>query len=297
MSRARTVERRKEREAQKRRQRQITIIAAVVITALVLGILFVLVNAPAEAPIPADSAALYKDLPQSKTDDGFPVLGSAAAPVKVLEYSSFDCPHCQEFHTTVTPRIVERVRKGEVQFTYIPMYGTGGIANGQGAGRAAICASEQGAFWTMHDALFNWQGLYANQAFSGNRLTTGVDNLKINRAQWDQCMASTRPDAVLAAAMKNAGNQNVSGTPTVLVNGSVTSAVDLTTINSAIDKALAEAGGVPAPVVESTTEATAEATKAVTTESTAEATTQAKSETTPEATAKVDATAEATAKP
>lgn len=278
MGRARTVERRKERESQKKRQRQTLILVGVAGVAILAILLILLINGPAEAPIPTASVALYQDIPQSKSADGFPVLGNDSAPVKVIEYASFDCPHCREFHESAISSVIDRVRKGEIQFTYVPIYGTGGIANGQGAAQAAVCAGEQGKFWEYHDALFNWQGVYANTAFSQNRLTTGITNLGIDKASWDQCMSSGLPDQVITAAIEASQVQNISGTPSIFVNGNPTSDPSLAAVNTAIDAALA---GTPVqPTVEVTPEATAEATAEATSEATAEATSEATAEAT-----------------
>jgi protein-disulfide isomerase len=282
MGRTRTLERRKEREQQKKRQRQTAIIIGIVIAAVIAVGLFVLTQQPADAPIPAEAAARYAGIPQSATDDGFPVLGSDDAPVKVLEYSSFACPHCSEFHETVGPTIVDRVRKGEIQFTYVPLYDTGGITNGLGAAQAALCVAQQGKFWEFHDALFSWQGLYANTAFSDQRLKTGITNVGIDRGQWDQCMANNVPQSILDAAIRARDLQNVVGTPTLIVNGTMLPTFDLATVNAAIDTAFAQAGGVPAaPVVEATQDVTPEATAESTSEPTQEAISEATAESTP----------------
>jgi len=275
MSRARTLERRKEREQQKKRQRQTAIVIGLVVVAVAfVGILF-LTNQPAEAVIPAESAARYEGIPQSKTDDGFPMLGSDEAPVKVIEYSSFACTNCRDFHENVLPTVIERIRRGEVQFTYVPLYSTGSIANGEGAARAAVCVGEQGKFWEFHDALFTWQGQYANTAFSENRLKAGIDNVGVNRAQWDQCMGTSLPTTVLAAAERAGQLQNIAGTPTIVVNGTVVPATDLSTVNGAISQAFVNSGqpaaSIDAPAEETTPEATAESTSEATSESTGEA--------------------------
>jgi protein-disulfide isomerase len=293
MSRARTLERRKEREQQKKRQRQTAIVIGIVVIAVIAVGLFVLTQQPADAPIPPEAAARYASIPQSTTDDGFPVLGSDDAPVKVLEYGSFDCPHCRELHETVGPTIIDRVRKGEVQFTYVPLYNKGGITNGLGAAQAALCVGKQGKFWEFHDALFSWQGLYANTAFSDQRLKTGIANIGIDRGQWDQCMANNTAQPILDAAQKASQLQNIAGTPAIVVNGTMLPTFDLDTVNAAIDTAFAQAGGVPAaPVVDATQEATAEATVESTKEATAEATAESTARPTAEATS--DATAEST---
>ncbi|MBC6934974.1 MAG: hypothetical protein DWB42_03965 [Chloroflexi bacterium] len=285
MSRSRTVERRKERERERQRRQQITAVVGVVAVVVVAALALILANQPAEAPIPEESAARYEGLTRSQNEDGFPVLGEASAPVQVIEYSSFDCPHCRTFHETVVPAILERVRAGEVQFTYVPLYGTGGIANGEGAARSAVCAGEQDKFWEMHDALFQWQGLYGNQAFSNNRIETGIDGLGIDRGAWDQCMGSELPANILRAATNAARNlPGFSGTPTVTVNGIIVTG-DVTSVTNAIDQELANAGPVQ-PQVEATAE--------VTTEATVEATAEAAAPDAETTEAAVEATAEAT---
>jgi protein-disulfide isomerase len=244
MSRNRTLERRKEREREKQRQRQITIAAFFIVIA----------NQPAEAPIPEDSAARYEGLPQSKNDSGFPVLGSADAPVQVIEYSSFSCTACRTFHDSALPTILEQVRAGAVRFTYVPMYTPGSIRNGEGAARAAVCAGEQGAFWTFHDALFDWQGLYGDQAFANNRIDTGINNLGIDRGQWDACMGSELPGRIIAAAEQFAVSSNITSTPTITVNGLVVEP-SLQAVTDAINAELAKVNFAPAettPEVEAT---------------------------------------------
>jgi protein-disulfide isomerase len=265
MSRSRTVERRRQREQEQRRQRQLA--AVVVIVALVvLGfVLFLIANQPVEVTIPEEALTLYEGIPQFTTPEGFAGLGDPDAAVQVVEYSSFDCTHCATFHQEVVPALLERVRAGEIAFTFVSLYGTGSVQNGQGAARAAICAGEQDAFWPYHTTLFDWQRQYANTAFQGNRLGAAADELGLDRGAWDSCIGSSRPDDVTDAATEAArAVPGFAGTPTVTVNG-VNTPNTLSDLNAAIDQALASAGPV-VPAAESTaapeatTEPAAEAT-------------------------------------
>jgi protein-disulfide isomerase len=186
----------------------------------------------------------------------------------VVEYSSFACTACKTFHDEVFPSVVERVRAGDVALTYVPMYSFGSVQNGQGAAWAAICAGEQSAFWPFHDALFNWQGLYGNAAFSQNRLASGIQNLGIDRGQWEQCIGSNLPRTVAESAEADARSQDgFTGTPTIVVNGSVVQN-DLASIMSAIDQALA----VAPPAVDTEPTAEPDTTEEPPAESTVEAT-------------------------
>jgi len=285
MGRQRTLERRKEREQQKKKQRNTYLVIGAVVLAVLAVVIVLLISAPADAPIPNGTATRYQGIEQSYTDKGFPVLGKANAPVKVTEYSSFDCPHCADFHDGTWPQVLETIRKGEVQFTYIPVYGTGGIQNGQGAAKAAICAGDQGKFWEMHDALFSWQKLYANTAFSQNRFVGGVNALGLDSGKWNQCVSGDHPQKVVDAAMNAFKLQGAAGTPTLLVNGNVVDTASNVSLMDAINQAFAASGGIPAEVTPEATQPVAEATTQPTVEKTAEATTEATTEATAEATA------------
>ena len=290
MGRTRTLERRKEREQQKKKQRQLYIAVGGVVIAVLAIVIVLLITVPADAPIPNGTATRYQGIAQSYSDKGFPVLGSTNAPVKVTEYSSFDCSHCADFHQSTWPLVLDTIRKGEVEFTYVPVYGTGGIQNGLGAAKAAICAGDQGKFWEMYDALFSWQTLYANTAFSQNRFVGGVNALGLDKAKWDQCVASDHPQTVADAAVNAFKLQGAAGTPALLVNGNIVDVASNVSLMDAINQAFTASGGIPAEV-------TAEATQPVAAEVTAEATTQPTIEKTAEATteATTEATAEATA--
>lgn len=46
--------------------------------------------------------------------------GQAAAPLKLVEYASLNCPHCAHFSEAADERIMTQVRTGRVQFEYRP---------------------------------------------------------------------------------------------------------------------------------------------------------------------------------
>ena len=260
MSRARTRERRQEREKQRARNRQLVAVGVVAVVAVILVVFLVISNLPTEATVSQETLDRYAGIPQSIDEEGFPVLGNPDAPIKVVEYASFDCPHCGEFYQTVTPSLVERARAGEISFTYVPLYGTGGIRNGEGAARAAICAGNQDAFWTYQGTLFTWQTTYGNQAFDGNRLETGASNLGLDVGAWNSCLRSEATSSLLVDANAAANRlEGFTGTPTITIDGTIVTP-ELNAINTAIQTALATLPQQPvSPVTEATEEATEEA--------------------------------------
>ncbi|MEL6272732.1 MAG: thioredoxin domain-containing protein [Chloroflexota bacterium] len=112
----------------------------------------------------------YSDrIPTGTSEEGYPVLGIADAPVQVREFGSYDSPASGAAHTDIFTELLPRIEAGEMAYTYIPLSGTGSIPNGSGAARAALCAGEQGAFWPYHEQLFILQQ-GTGDVFSGSAL-------------------------------------------------------------------------------------------------------------------------------
>ncbi|MBC7871089.1 MAG: thioredoxin domain-containing protein [Chitinophagaceae bacterium] len=287
-SRSRTRERRMEKQQQKRRQQQISLLIGGVVFAIVAVVLFIVANQPASAPIPAGVETRYVGIPQDVTENGFPRLGKPDAPVQVEEFSSFSCSGCAEFHSSYFDDMIDLVREGKISFTFIPITTTGSIANAEGSAKAALCASEQGKFFEYQDTLFDWQTRYGNQAFTQNRLTSGVENIGLNQGTYDSCIGSSRINNILDTAQQLFTERGVSGTPAVFVNGNSVSATASDVI-AAVDQAIVSGGLVAVPL-EAASTPEAESTPAATSESTPEVTETM----TEEAESDVEATAEAT---
>jgi len=288
--RSSTRQRKKEREQRRRRNRQITMVVVVVVAVIALVGLFLVSNLPAEAPIDADVVDRYAEFQTGADRDGFPLIGNSDAPVSVVEFSSFSCPGCQQFHETVFPNLLERVESGEINFTYIPLL-TGSIDNPRGATKTALCAGEQGKFWEMHDVLFEWHETYGNSAFVSNRLTSGVEQLGLNMTAFTDCFNSSRIDDLLVEAQQ----QGVGSTPTLQINGTtVDSAFDIDDIMATIDQ-FGPFEDVESGLIgdESTTDSSDDAaTDDTESEQTEDAETNVESEASPEATSEAESDAD-----
>ncbi len=241
---SRTRAARQRRQRQRRQSRSILLLAAIVVVAVIAVAFIVVRNQPVDAHIPDDLSAAYVGISRSYSRDGYPQLGEIEAPVTLEEYASFACPGCQQFHEDSLEPVLERVRAGQVLFTYVPMQ-TGSIPNAQGASRAALCAGQQGMFWEMHDLLFDWQTRYGNTAFSQNRLLAGVEGLGLRQSLFTGCFNSSAISATLNAAL----NEEVSTTPTLRVNGVTLEGEQglpsSATILQAIDDATPDDWGLP----------------------------------------------------
>ena len=179
------------------------------------------------------------------------VLGSANAPLEVIEFGDFECPQCGRFATLTEPDVRSRlINTGTIRLRYIdyplPMHG-----NTWNASRAAACADEQGKFWEMHDAIF------ANQDRWNGEATRNPDKvLKQIGAQiglktdaFDQCIDTKKTQAKVQAHHEIATKRQVNATPTFVIGDQQIAAyMPYDQFKSMVDSALAKQGSpVKAP--------------------------------------------------
>ena len=76
------------------------------------------------------------------------------APVKIVEFSDFECPFCERVYPTMKALEAKFGSKISLEYRQYPL---SFHPNAQKAAEASECAGEQGKFWEMHDALFEVQ--------------------------------------------------------------------------------------------------------------------------------------------
>lgn len=147
------------------------------------------------------------------------VLGDAAAPVTVIEYASFTCPHCAAFHVDTWPQFkAEYVDTGKVRFILREVYFD---REGLWASMAARCGGA-GAFYPMADQLMKKQRVWAKAARGNNRdEIRKIGRLNgLSTAQLDACFSDQEyTRALVEAYQSNAAADGVNSTPTFIING------------------------------------------------------------------------------
>lgn len=149
---------------------------------------------------------------QIRTDHA-PVRGPATAPVTLVEFSDYTCPHCGRAAPIL--RDIEREFDGRLRVLHMhfPLSGPG-HTNSMPASRAAIAAGRQGKFWEMHDLLF------ANQnALEPADLDRYATQLGLNLAQFHADMQAPETEALIAANRREGERLQIEGTPTIYING------------------------------------------------------------------------------
>ena len=168
--------------------------------------------------IGTSSSAEGNDSPQLNV--GSPMmLGDPDAPVTIVEYASFTCPHCATFHLEVLPRIKKNyLDKGLVQLEYREVYFDG---PGLWAGLLARCKGDD-KYFPMIDLLFKKQEDWTK----GN-----LDNIKEGLLSMgrqagltnDESLACMQDDnlaeQMVVSFQENAKRDNIKSTPSFLING------------------------------------------------------------------------------
>jgi protein-disulfide isomerase len=166
--------------------------------------------------------------PLERTNVNANVTGDPNAPIKIEEFSDFQCPFCERFYKETEPLLIEHyVNTGKVQFVYRSMgnwvsQNVGGArTESQDAALAAYCAGDQDKFWEMHDALFtNVLGEDAG-SFTDRRIAAIAEKIGLNMDEFNSCYNSGKYEDQVQQDLKDAQAANISGTPGFLVTYTV----------------------------------------------------------------------------
>jgi protein-disulfide isomerase len=139
------------------------------------------------------------------------VLGDPDAPVTVMEYGDYECPYCAAAAPVLRRLVAESEGAVRLVFRNYPLPDV--HPHALTAALAAEAAAAQGAFWEMHELLFDRQDRLSDadlQAY-GEGLGLAGDRLVGEAAQ----PFGDKVEADFATALA----AEVPGTPTIFVNG------------------------------------------------------------------------------
>jgi len=91
-----------------------------------------------------------------QTKGSLPPLGIATAPIKLIEFSDFQCPFCRILHFETLSKIKEEYIDKGLAVLYYRDYSFLGPESVL-ASLASRCANEQNKFWEYHDIIFKNQ--------------------------------------------------------------------------------------------------------------------------------------------
>ncbi|MEM9350491.1 MAG: DsbA family protein [Pseudomonadota bacterium] len=146
-------------------------------------------------------------------------MGDESAPVTIVEYASYTCPHCRTFHAGPFKELkADYIDTGKVQFVYREVYFD---RFGLWASMVARCGGEE-RFFGITDLIYEqqseWtQGAPADIAANLRRigLTAGLTNEEL-----DACFSDgAKAQSLVSWYEANAAEDGVRSTPSFVING------------------------------------------------------------------------------
>ncbi|HPA25201.1 MAG TPA: DsbA family protein [bacterium] len=166
-----------------------------------------------------------------KITDSDHVWGDKNAPVKIFEFSDFQCPYCAKHHETLK-KIVEDY-DGQVAWVF-KQFPIQSHPLGMPGALASECANEQGKFWEMSDMIFSNQSTLTAESFASFAKDLGLDTEKFNT-----CVKDAKYTERITADYNLGIDSGVQGTPSNFINNKlVPGALPYENIKSVIDDLL-----------------------------------------------------------
>ena len=192
-------------------------------------------------PALAQDAAPAEQMPEGKVLPDI-ALGQADAPVTIVEYASFTCSHCANFHEENWPKLkAEYVDTGKVKFIQRDVYFD---AVGLWAGILARCGGDD-KYYAVSDMIFDeqktWLAASNGEGIAANLRKIGA-KAGMTPEQMDACWNDKQKVADLVATFqKNATADAIEGTPTFIIDGETVKNQPWDDMKKIIDAKLAEA--------------------------------------------------------
>jgi protein-disulfide isomerase len=148
---------------------------------------------------------------QAPATDRDHAQGPPDAPVTLVEYGDYECPHCGRAYPIV--KDVQRRMGNRLRFVYRNFPLSEAHPHAQHAAEAAEAAASQRKFWEMHDTLFEHQ-----RALSDTRLLEYAGMIELDVAQFQQELGSHVHARRVRADFLGGIRSGVNGTPTFFIN-------------------------------------------------------------------------------
>jgi formate-nitrite transporter family protein len=139
--------------------------------------------------------------------------GRADAPLTLLEYGDFQCPHCGHAYPII--KELQRRLGDDLRFVFrhFPLTSAHPFAQ-RAAETAEWAGAAGGAFWRMHDRLYEHQDALREPDLEAHARALGLDPGGLRRA-WGEFTFVRRLKDDLAAGIRS----GVGGTPSFFING------------------------------------------------------------------------------
>jgi protein-disulfide isomerase len=154
----------------------------------------------------------YSAIPMERTSDGAFILGNPEAPITIVAWEDFLCPHCQDYESTVEDIIRTYVATGKARFEFRMLVAIDQTYSAL-AFQLAECAEEAqpGSFWKARETMFR---LTSTSRFNQSSGREFAEDMGIAYSTLLDCTGEAN-QYVTDVALAQQFGENVSGTPAV----------------------------------------------------------------------------------
>lgn len=140
------------------------------------------------------------------------IKGPDTAPVKLVEYSDFQCPSCRGVEPVLTEFSKKYPDKIQLTYKHFPLHSHQWALL---AHQAAECMNAQGKFWEYHDILYEKQPEWAaSQTPPTEFLLKYAQELKADMNQMSACLSDVAVTRAIFVEKDEGNAQQVGATPT-----------------------------------------------------------------------------------
>jgi protein-disulfide isomerase len=168
-------------------------------------------------------------------------IGNPDAPVTVIEYASYTCPHCASFHAGAYKQLkADYIDTGKINFVYREVYFD---RFGLWASAVARCAGTPETFFGITDMLYATQAEWS-RAGGGDPAAIADELRKVGRLAGldgdaiEACLTDADSLRTLVAwYQENAAADGINSTPSFVINGTKYNNMAYSEMSALIDEA------------------------------------------------------------
>jgi protein-disulfide isomerase len=139
-----------------------------------------------------------------------PTLGTANAPVTLVEFTDYQCPFCRRHDAQVRPALLKAyVETGKLKYVVREFPIAQLHPRAPKAAEAALCAADQGRYWEMHEVMFANQEKLSLADLAAHAGTIGLDV-----TTFKDCLDGGKYAGRVQVDLQAGRKARVSGTPT-----------------------------------------------------------------------------------
>ena len=176
------------------------------------------------APVASTTAASTTPAPEARVEDvsaehlvmslaDAPYLGSASAPITVIEFSDFECPFCRSYSQNTFRILKQRfIDTGVISYAHVHLPLQRIHKSALAAARVAECASDQGKFWETHAGLFK---AAASPGLNDASIEAVVKDIALDQRKLETCLMTV--EERISHDLREAARVGIRGTPGFLI--------------------------------------------------------------------------------